>query len=217
MVFLGFATHGTMQSVLQQLQAVRFFEHRISVRVGRESQQPPAATPKAQPKALVKSLGTQAAGPMVATMATQTESPPAEEEELSTSPSPLGPVAPATPAARAAPAAPAEGEEGSLTEEVPTECVSPTELANSPTVSSRYEVELTMLVDEETRAKLHLLAEKSRVKEELAEAKHEMEDVKKELEKEEKMEGVENQTPVVSPKESKDFSSESSHSSSESH
>ncbi|CAL1149260.1 unnamed protein product, partial [Cladocopium goreaui] len=68
-----------------------------------------------------------------------------------------------------------------------------------------YEVELTM------RAKLHLLAEKSRVKEELAEAKHEMEDVKKELEKEEKMEGVENQTPVVSPKESKDFSSESSH------
>ena len=71
-----------------------------------------------------------------------------------------------------------------------------------------------MLVDEETRAKLHLLAEK--MKEELAEAKHEMEDVKKELEKEEKMEGVENQTPVVSPKESKDFSLESSHSSSES-
>jgi len=210
-VFLGFATHGTMQSVLQQLQAVRFFEHRISVRVSRESQQPPAATPKAQPKALVKSLGTQTAGPMVATMATQTESPPAEEEELSTSPSPLGPAPPATPATRAAPAAPAEGEEGSLTEDVPTECVSPTELANSPTVSSRYEVELTM------RAKLHLLAEKSRVKEELAEAKHEMEDVKKELEKEEKMEGVENQTPVVSPKESKDFSSESSHSSSESH
>lgn len=101
-VFLGFATHGTMQSVLQQLQAVRFFGHRISVRVSRWSQQPPAATPKAQPKALVRSLGTQTAGPSVATMATQTESPPAEEEELSSSPSPLGPVSPATPPTRAA-------------------------------------------------------------------------------------------------------------------
>ena len=101
--FLGFATHGTMQSVLNQLQAARFFGHRISVRVSRDSQ-PCAAAPKAQPKALMRSVGTQTAGPMVATMATQTESPPAEEEnELYPSPSPPGPLAPATKA---------EGEEG---------------------------------------------------------------------------------------------------------
>lgn len=217
--FLGFATHGTMQSVLNQLQAARFFGHRISVRVSRDSQ-PCAAAPKAQPKALMRSVGTQTAGPMVATMATQTESPPAEEEkELYPSPSPPGPLAPATKAegeegslTEAAPAE--EGEEGSLAEEVPTEHVSPTEPANSPTVSSNYEEEPTMLVDEETRLKLPLLAERMQVKQELAEAKHEMEDVKRELEKEEKMECA----PVVSPKgESKDFSSEGSYSSSESH